>query len=315
MNKKNKDLIENIKYSNNETSKKILKNAKILDIIFYLTYIFLTIIFFSLIFIKVRTSVLLIISIAYFFVILDLAIFQKLYMNKLIKETINVTICPEAFFDLNLYNAKKIFCKEKAYNYYLNNIAKAYILLGKTEKATKILKQIDKNKKNISLQGEILQNKIEIAFFKRDLKEFNKQNDNLNKIFRFIPKKFKDEIKLSNKIKQAVLEKNTKEVEDLCESFSKNKNQFTNVMNAYYRGVVLEETGKDNYDEYYKFVADNGNNLMIANQVREKMNIKEKKEVYKIKKHFIYNTYKFITFSISLFICIIWIFYLISHVH
>ena len=80
MNKKNKNLIENIKYSNNETSKKILKNAKISDIIFYLTYIFLTIIFFSLIFIKVRTSVLLIISIAYFFVILDLAIFQKIYM-------------------------------------------------------------------------------------------------------------------------------------------------------------------------------------------------------------------------------------------
>lgn len=313
MKKKNKYLIENIEYSDNEIAKKILNKNRISDIIFYLTYLLLTLLYCSFIFIRISTVALLFISIIYVIFALELSFLQKAYSQRLMRETINITVCPEAFFNINLYNAKKIICKEKAYNYFVSNIAKAYILLGKTEKAQKIIKNLDKNKKNIKLQGEILQNKIDIAFIKRDLKEFNKQYENLNKISKFLPKRFKKENGLSNKIKRSVLEKDIKEVDNLCELVNKKKDKYTKIMSAYYKGTVLEESGNDNYNDYYKFVADNGNNLMIANQVRKKLKINDIKHVYKNKKHIIYNTFKIITFIILLFINFVWLTNLFAH--
>lgn len=310
MKKKNKYLIQDIKYSENNISKKILKNIKISDIIFYLTYVLLTILYLSFIFVKIKTGTLLIISILYFLFVFELAFLQRLYTNNVIKESIKVTVCPEALLDLSLYCANKRICNEKSFNYYLNNIAKAYILSGKTEKALKIIKQLDKNKKDMLLQAEILQNKMEIAFIKGDLKEFNKHYDNYNKILKFIPKKYKNEVKLDNKLKQAVLENDKEAVKELCENSNKKKDSYTEVMIAYYKGVVLEKIEKEKSDEYFQFVAENGNNLMIANQVRKKLNITKTNEKYKRKKHRIFNIYKFITFTLSLFICFIWLFLL-----
>lgn len=313
MKKKDKFLIENMNYLDNEMAKKMLRNMKNSDIIFYLTYFFITIIYFSLIFVRISTTTLLLFSIMYVVFVIELRILQQLYIQKTIKESINKTICPEACYNLSLYNAKKIFCKQKAYYFYLNNIAKAYILLGKTEKATKIIRQLDKNKKNIYLQGQILQNKIEIAFMKRDIKEFNRQHENLNKIFKFLPRKFRNEVRLDNKIKQAVLERNIDEVNNLCDQNNNKETRYQKVLNAYYKGTVLEKSGQSNYEECYKFVAENGNNLIIANQIREKMKITDFNYIYKTNKHLIYNTFKFLSFVSSLIFCLAWITLLAKH--
>lgn len=119
---------------------------------------------------------------------------QRRYIENIIQETINKSICPEAYINLNLYNANKKICPEKSYNYYLNNISYGYILLGEFNNAEKIIKYLDTRKKDLVLQSQIIKNKIEIAFFKNDIKLFNREVENLNKIIRFLPRKFKKKL-------------------------------------------------------------------------------------------------------------------------
>lgn len=306
-NKNNRVFHKNIKYSENVFAKKILKEIRFSDILFYLIYIMLTLLYSSLIFVKISTGALLLISILYFLILLNLSLSQKAYTKKVINEVLNISISPEAFLNLNLYNANKKICTKKAYDYYLNNIAKSYILLGETNKANNIIKYLDKQNKNMVLQGEVLQNKIEIAFLKKDLKDFNKQCDNLNKILKFLPRKFRENSRFNIKLKQAVLEKKLEELNDLCDNIKVKNNKYLNIIFNYYKGCVLEAKKEDINNEFYKYVAENGNNLLIANEVRKKLNIKDKKEIYKRKKHIIYKCYKVLIFVIVIFISIIWI--------
>ena len=72
MKKKDKYLIENLQYFDNEIAKKMLKKMRLSDIIYYLTYFLLSIIYLSLIFVKISTGTLLFVSMFYFIMVIDL---------------------------------------------------------------------------------------------------------------------------------------------------------------------------------------------------------------------------------------------------
>ena len=234
---------------------------------------------------------------------------QRRYIENIIQETINKSICPEAYINLNLYNANKKICPEKSYNYYLNNISYGYILLGEFNNAEIIIKYLDTRKKDLVLQSQIIKNKIEIAFFKNDIKLFNREVENLNKIIRFLPRKFKKKVRLNIKLKQAVIDRNTTEVNNCCDLLEKNRNLFERVQAAYYRGLVQDRKKKQNYEEYYRYVAENGNNLIIANKAREKLEITEFENKYEIKKHIFYKIFQILIFLIFLSNTFFWSMY------
>lgn len=144
---KNKDIINNINYFENEIAKKILKKIKISNIIFYITFFLATISFILLIINLTKSGSLIFVSILYLLITLDMSFSQRRYIENIIQETINKSICPEAYINLNLYNANKKICPEKSYNYYLNNISYGYILLGEFNNAEKIIKYLDTRKK------------------------------------------------------------------------------------------------------------------------------------------------------------------------
>ena len=146
------------------------------------------------------------------------------------KDSINKTVCPEAYIDINLYFANKLICPERNYNYFLNNISYGYILLGKIENAEKIIKYLDTRKKDLFLQCQIIKNKIEIAFMNNDINDFNKLKNELNNIIKFIPGKIKKEIKLDIKIKQAIIEKDTSKANEYYTILEKNKNKHKKII-------------------------------------------------------------------------------------
>lgn len=306
MKKRNKEFINNMEYSENKVAKNILRDAIISNWMFYLIFLLETITYILLAISALTPKGILLVSIIYLIITIYLGIRQRNYFNKIMFESIQKTVCPEAFFNLNLYNAKRLICNERLYNYSLNNISYAYIQLGELDKATKILKYLDTRKKDLMLQSEIIQNKINIAFFKEDVKKFNEESENLKKVISFIPKKYKKEALLNINLKQAVIENNIEEVNNKCNLLEKKKNLFNKLYSSYYRGLVLVKSKKQGYEEYYKFVAENGNNLLIANKVREKMKIKDVKKIYKRKFYIGHKFSTFIIFTILFSSCVFW---------
>ena len=298
MKNRNKEIVNNINYSENKIAKKILRDAKISNWMFYLMFILETITYVLMSVSALTTKGIFLVSIIYLILSLYLVSRQKQYLNKIMSESMNKTICPEAFFNLNLYNAKKIICTERLYNYSLNNIAYAYIQTGDFDKASEIIKYLDTRKKDLILQSEIIQNKINIAFLKNDIKKLYEESENLKKVISFIPKRYKKEILLNVNLKQAVTEKNIEEVNNKCDLLEKKKNLFNKLYASYYRGLVLVKSKKQGYEEYYKFVAENGNNLVIANKAREKLKVNNVKNNYKRKLHIVYKIFNLILLTI-----------------
>lgn len=306
---KNKNIINNINYFENEIAKKILKKIKLSNKIFYLTFALETISFILLIINLRMLSSLVLVSVIYLFVTIDLSFSHRKYSEKVNQETIDNTVCPEAYINLNLYNANKKISPERSFNYFLNNISYGYILLGDFNKAEKIINYLDTRKKDLILQSQIIKNKIEIAFFKHDIKLFNREVENLNNIIRFLPRKYKKEARINIKLKKAVIDKDTTEVNNCCDLLVKNKKLLKNVQASYYRGLVQDKKKKQNYEEYYRYVAENGNNLMIANKARERLEITEFENKYEIKKHIFYKIFQILIFLIFLSNTFFWSMY------
>ena len=309
MKERDKGILKDIKYSENKIAKKILRTAKISNWMFYLTFLLLTITYVLMAITALTPKGIILGSIIYFVISIYLVTRQKQYFNKVMDDSIKKTICPEAYLNLNLYNAKKKMCSEGLYNESLNNIAYAYMQLGELERAENIIKYLDTKKKNIVLQSKILENKVNIAFFKNDIKKFNEESEELKKVISFIPKRYKKKVLLNINVKQAVIEKNIEEANNKCELLEKKKNLFNKLYGAYYRGLTLENNKKQGYEEYYKFVAENGNNLIIANEARKKLNINDVIIKYKRKFYIWRKISTMIIFTIFLTSSIFWTMY------
>ena len=73
-----------------------------------------------------------------------------------------------------------------------------------TDKTYDLLRVI---KNNIIIKGEIIKNKIDIAFFTENKKEFKEQCEKMRSIIKFLPKKSRKEITFNMTIKEAIIDK------------------------------------------------------------------------------------------------------------
>lgn len=306
MKKRNKEIINNMKYSESEIAKKILRDVKISNWMFYLMFLLETITYILLTISALTIKGIFLVSIIYLTIAIYLGARQRKYSYKIMLDSMQKTICPEAFFDLNLYTAKRLICNERLYNYSLNNIAFAYIQLGDLDKASEVIKYLDTRKKNLVLQSEVIQNKVNIAFFSNDMKKFKEESENLKKVITFIPRRNKKEALLNINLKQAVIDKNIGEVNKFCDLLEKKKNLFNKLYASYYKGLVLEKNKKQGYEEHYKFVVENGNHLMIANEIRKKIKTNESKNIHKRKLYIGHKIFSFIIFTMLLSSSIFW---------
>lgn len=304
MKSKDKEIINDIKYSENKMAKKILRNAKISKWIFYFMFLLETITYMLIVINMQNVNGLIFYSIVYIIFSAYLSIRYVEYSRKSLMESMQNTICPEGFLNLNLYNAKKVISNQRAYNYAINNIAYAYIQLGDFNKATEMIEHVEKRKVDLILKSKIIQNKMNIAFYNSDIKKFEEECKNLNSILKLLPKKYKQEALLNMNLKQAVIDKNIEEVNNMCDQLEKKKRMLNKVIAAYYRGLVLEKNNNKDYEKYYKFVAENGNNIMIANKAREKIKLEKTENTYKRKMHLGYKLFNLIILAILL-ICVI----------
>ena len=71
-----------------------------------------------------------------------------------------------------------------------------------------------------------------------------------------------------------MLDNNIDEVNKLCDELNKSNLLSDKVLSAYFKAQILEKNKKEGWQEYYKYVADNGNTLAIAKKAREKLGIK-----------------------------------------
>ena len=299
MKRKERELINQIDYEENKIAKKILRRYKFEKWIYYTIFLLLTITCILWAINIYGTSNLLLCLVIYIIFSSFFATRYRQHSEKLIKEALNTSICPEGFLNINIYNAKKMLVNKSAYNYTLNKIATGYIQLGEFEKAKGIIKDVEKIKNNIIIKGEIIKNKIDIAFFTENKKEFKEQCEKMRNIIKFLPKKSRKEITFNMTIKEAIMDKDVKKVNELSQQLEKRKNLLDKIMVQYYKGVVLEKNNK-NYKNEYKFVAEKGNNLYIAKQAREKLKIEPKDNPYKKKRHVIYKAINIISILIIL---------------
>lgn len=297
-----KSIINNINYSKNEISKKIIKNIKISNILFFLNIILGTVIYIIGMFTIVKTKGIVFFTLLYMVIIIDLSISHRRYLDKVLEETLYDCINPETYIDINLYNANKKICNEKVFNNSLNNIAYALIQLGDFKKAKKILKYLDNRKKDLILQSNILNNKIEIAFFENNTEELKKEVEQLKNVIKFLPKKNKNIIMSNIKLRQAIINNDTDEVNNICNLLEKNKKLLYKIQAEYFRGLLKEKINDNSFTINYTYVAENGNNLYIAKTVREKLNYFEEEKNYKKKSHIFYKTIQIITLIIFLLI-------------
>lgn len=278
-------------YSQDEMAKEILKKAKIRNGIKDVISALLVICY--VVAIKVVISenkILFVTSIAFIFVCLVLIVILRKINIKYLFEVINAGY-PEGLLNLSIYSyeffskpsiLKKLFSAliERYVVTTLNNIATAYYQMGDIENTLKVVNYLEneykvKNKKTKHFKDLITINlKTAIAFSNNDIDEFKKQNIKLKEILKSYPEKavYKFLIKLN--LREAFLDNNLDEVNKLCDELNKSNLLSDKVLSAYFKAQILEKNKKEEWQEYYKYVADNGNTLAIAKKAREKLGIK-----------------------------------------
>lgn len=278
-------------YSQDEMAKEILKKAKIRNGIKDVISALLVICY--VVAIKVVISenkILFVTSIAFIFVCLVLIVILRKINIKYLFEVINAGY-PEGLLNLSIYSyeffskpsiLKKLFSAliERYVVTTLNNIATAYYQMGDIENTLKVVNYLEneykvKNKKTKHFKDLITINlKTAIAFSNNDIDEFKKQNIKLKEILKSYPEKavYKFLIKLN--LREAFLDNNLDEVNKLCDELNKSNLLSDKVLSAHLKAQILEKNKKEGWQEYYKYVADNGNTLAIAKKAREKLGIK-----------------------------------------
>ena len=277
-------------YSQDEMAKEILKKAKIRNGIKDVISALLVICY--VVAIKVVISenkILFVTSIAFIFVCLVLIVILRKINIKYLFEVINAGY-PEGLLNLSIYSyeffskpsiLKKLFSAliERYVVTTLNNIATAYYQMGDIENTLKVVNYLEneykvKNKKTKHFKDLITINlKTAIAFSNNDIDEFKKQNIKLKEILKSFPEKnvYKFLIKLN--LREAFLDNNLDEVNKLCDELNKSNLLSDKVLSAHFKAQILEKNKKEGWQEYYKYVADNGNTLAIAKKAREKLGI------------------------------------------
>ncbi len=289
----NKQMENIMKYSDDHNAKIILKNEKIFNVMYTITFIIMSALY---IFFAIKST--LKITILYIIMAIIMILYKKFRFNKLLKKYMLEKICIEGVLNVSIYYAKKIINTNKSYNQSMNNIAFAFIELGEFEKAENVLQHLeDRNLSNIE-KCSVMKNKMRMLFLKNDIEGFKNEKKELIKNIESMPDKYKKQIMLSIDLQEATLDADYDTIDKLATTCEKNANLYNRINLAYYRGYVLEKKSDQEYENYYKFIAENGKNLFIANMVRDKLNIDNKFQDQKLKSHLGFKIILFIITSI-----------------
>ena len=224
-----------------------------------------------------RIGAIIIFSVLYIVACSYIAISIRKFPNRLIVETITKEVCLEGFIDINIYNVKKAEKKldnprySKIYNNSLLNLIYGYLRIGDYEQADEIIKVLDNRQLNNDAKALLIRYKAEMAYEKNNKEEFDIQYRKLEDMSNIISLKVKNTIFTSLDLKKNIFENNEEEVGKICEQLINSDVLLNKVMGFYYKGLVLEKNNKEGYEDYYKFVVENGNDLYIAKIASEKI--------------------------------------------
>lgn len=300
----------NFEYSNQVFANKILKGFKFSFLMYRIIIIFLLLNYILLVInseLKWEATITFsIIVLAIFFILMT--IYSK-HAKRIMLETIENNLNPNAFIDLNIYvYIKRIFISKRVYNYGINNIIYAYINMGEFEKANELLDYLESQNLDNILTFSVTHKRMQIAFYKHNYEEVKKYIESLKVLLKNIPERQRIRLEVDMNLKEALIENNASQLLANTEQLEKLNKPLYKVMAEYYKGLFYENNNNEEYKKHYEFVAQNGNDLYLAQKAREKVNVKSVFKEKKIKSKGIK-----ILFSIILIILLVIFLFLISY--
>ncbi len=295
-----------LKYIESDIGKKKIKKYKKINVMYIICYILITIIYVLMALDARKMTTLIVFSIIYILIILLLRFIKDGHLNRFMQEILTQEICLEGFINLNVYRAKRAEKKlknhrySKIYNYSLLNILDGYVRMGNFEQANSIIGFLEKRELDNLSKAFLIRTKGSMAFYQENKEEFNKKYNNFIETVNLLPEKQRKVLETSLDLPKYIFENNESEVNKICDQLLNSQLLINRVVASYYKGVISEKNNKEEYKNYYKFVAENGNDLYITKVASEKINMPIVVK-YKGKKHIGFKILTTILFILILF--------------
>ena len=304
-----------LKYIESEIGKKKLKTFRKIELMYLITAILISIIYLILC-LDSKLGGIIFFSIVYIIVASIVKLIKRKHTNRILAETLSQEICLDGFINLCIYSIKKTEKKPnnlrlyKSCNYLLLDLIYAYLTKGDYKQVDNIVSFLEKRELDNKAKALFIKNKAAIAYFTNNVEEFNKEYKNFNELSNTLVEKIKNQILVSLDLQKYILENNESQATRICEQLINNKVLLNRVMGSYYKGIILEKNNNEEYKKYYKFVAENGNNLNIAKIASDKIGVTSQIK-YKSKKHIGFKIFTSLLFTLLLlftvFICMFYI--------
>ena len=196
-----------------------------------------------------------------------------------IKEILIHELNPKLFIDCNIYwynlNKKnKTLC-----NYTLCDIATGYLYDGNFDKCEEIIAYLEEQKLDLILQIVILQQKMDIYYFKRKYKKALEIKSQLLTKLDSCNLKIKDQILAEVETKTALIEENKDKLSIILKNLRRSKINLDKVDYLYIKSQFFEE--EDN--KYQKKLAFEGGDIFYAREELEDQSISTKNNMKPIK--------------------------------
>lgn len=302
-----------LNYIESNIGKKKLKEIKRVDLFYLISFILITINYIVICLDIKKITGIIVFTIIYIIIAILIRLIRKKHTTKMMTEILLKDICVDGFINMHIYNAKKAEKKlnnprvYQVYNYSLLNIIDGYLRKGNYEQANDIIKALEKQKVDNMQKAFLIKYKATIAYNDNNKEEFDIQYENFLKIANSINEKIKNQILNSLDIQKNILENNVSATNKICDQLLNNQLLLNKIMGSYYKGVILEKNNNEEYKKYYKFVAENGNNLIIAKKAGEKIGIepqvKKQKKKHLVSKFFA-SLFLIILIFITIFVCV-----------
>lgn len=305
-----------LNYIESDIGKKKLKEIKRVDLFYLISFILITINYIVICLDIKKIMGIIVFTIIYILIAILIRLIRKRHTTKMMIEILLKDICVDGFINMHIYNAKKVEKKlynpkfHQIYNYSILNIIDGYLRKGDYEQVNDIIKTLEKQELDNIQKALLIKYKATIAYNDNNKEEFDIQYENFAKISNSINEKMRNQILNSLDIQKNILENNVDKTNKICDQLLNNQLLLNKIMGAYYKGAILEKNNNEEYKKYYKFVAENGNNLIIAKKTGEKIGIepqvKNRKKKHLVSKFFA-SLFLIILIFITIFVCVFYI--------
>lgn len=295
-----------LKYQGTNIGEEKIKKYKRISLMNLIMFLLITIIYIILAFNTKELMAVIVFSVIFICIAFLIRFIRDRQLSIFMQETLTQEICIDGFIELNAYFAKK-FAKNikkpkfnKAYNYSLLNMLDGYLRIGDFNKVNNIIEKLEKsNLDNIS-KTVLLKAITTISYYKKNKEEFNDNYTKFKESLELLSKRQRKILEKSLDIQKYLLDNNLSEANKLCDQLLNSKVLLNRVVASYYKGQILEKNNNEDYKKYYKFVVENGNNLLIAKEISKKINMQLVIK-YNGKKHIAFKILTVILFLVILF--------------